>query len=514
MEGSLHASTFAKVAQTLLGQITRFANGPCTGGTITPLALPWHVRYESFAGALPLISSVSLSIAGLKINGNAFGVNCLYGTATSLARLILNVNSSWLVTGVRADERVTVPLASGTFCPSTATMSGTGLVTALNSPASIRVTLLAPPPPPAIVTVGDSFMSGEAGRWAGNTATLGAAAIDALGGNAYSDEGGNLERIWLCHRSRSWQGGIGVNGVPLTENLACSGAKRTTFIAAENGDFKPGLDFYSEGAERGQALMLKEYALAHPNAIRMVAISIGGNDFGFGQLVYNCVFAFYNPFGGDCRDETFGRRVVEANNLAATVIAVTDGIREVRRAMLEAGYADNSYRLLVENYVSPVPPAELLRRYTDAQRGEIGGCPIRAADLTWTNETVIPQLEWAVWQGAQTTQLPNVARLDVRRAFEGRRLCEISVGLLEENGFAGWNEPGAVDDVEWVNHVRRVDDQNALYRQESVHPNYWGQLALRRCVRLAYNNGAPRSGRCRINGPGLIGGEPDMRLDP
>ena len=30
--------------------------------------------------------------------------------------------------------------------------------------------------------------------------------------------------------------------------------------------------------------------------------------------------------------------------------------------------------------------------------------------------------------------------------------------------------------------------------QEDAHPNYWGQLALRNCMRQAYNAGAPRGG--------------------
>jgi hypothetical protein len=50
--------------------------------------------------------------------------------------------------------------------------------------------------------------------------------------------------------------------------------------------------------------------------------------------------------------------------------------------------------------------------------------------------------------------------------------------------------------------------------QESLHPNYWGQKALRSCVRQAYNGGAPRSGTCTIAGTGLNGlGEPNMALN-
>jgi len=48
--------------------------------------------------------------------------------------------------------------------------------------------------------------------------------------------------------------------------------------------------------------------------------------------------------------------------------------------------------------------------------------------------------------------------------------------------------------------------------QEPLHPNYWGQLALRNCVRQAYAGGAPRGGTC-VHGTGLNSlGEPNASL--
>src|SRR5690242_684262 len=109
---------------------------------------------------------------------------------------------------------------------------------------------------PWVVTVGDSYISGEAGRWAGNS-NDGEAGVDALGDTAYDDNAsGTAEQIPGCHRSKSSEGHIGggVNSL----NLACSGAKTTTYT--DSGDFKPGLDFYSSGANQGQALMLANFA--------------------------------------------------------------------------------------------------------------------------------------------------------------------------------------------------------------------------------------------------------------
>src|SRR5258708_35592115 len=80
---------------------------------------------------------------------------------------------------------------------------------------------------PWVVTVGDSYISGEAGRWAGNTNT-GEQYIDALGPTAYDDNASNTaEQITPCHRSHSAEAYLrnGINGI----NLACSRAKASTF---------------------------------------------------------------------------------------------------------------------------------------------------------------------------------------------------------------------------------------------------------------------------------------------
>ena len=100
---------------------------------------------------------------------------------------------------------------------------------------------------PVVVAVGDSAISGEAGRWAGNT-NGDPSRTDALGPTAYYDNATNTgEQITRCHRSKAAEVfiGGGVNSL----NLACSGAKTSTFTDS-SGNFKPGLDFYSSGATR------------------------------------------------------------------------------------------------------------------------------------------------------------------------------------------------------------------------------------------------------------------------
>src|SRR4051812_41350098 len=135
---------------------------------------------------------------------------------------------------------------------------------------------------PTVVSVGDSAISGEAGRWAGNT-NQSSSKTDALGPSAYHDIPG-AESIPGCHRSKSAEVHIG-DGVQ-SINLACSGAR--TYSRTSDGNFKPGLDSYVSGANKGQVLSLKE--LAHDNKnIKAVVVLIGANDYGFADIVQACV---------------------------------------------------------------------------------------------------------------------------------------------------------------------------------------------------------------------------------
>ena len=69
-----------------------------------------------------------------------------------------------------------------------------------------------------------------------------------------------------------------------------------------------------------------------------------------------------------------------------------------------------------------------------------------------------------------------------------------------------------VDKTEWVNQIRITADGDPYYLQESLHPNYWAQLALRSCLRQVYDDGSIHGGTCEIAGKGLVHGEPKMRL--
>jgi len=365
----------------------------------------------------------------------------------------------------------------------------------------------------SIATLGDSYISGEAGRWAGNTNEE-ESWIDALGRTAYYDnEGHTAEKIADCHRSLSAEAyiGGGVNSV----NLACSGAKTSTFTGGE-GEFKPGIDFYNSGGNRGQALMLEEYARTHN--VKLVALSIGGNNFNFASIVQDCIEDWLSSpswWQHHCEEDSEVRANFTRENVATQTAAIKGAVQNIHRAMVEAGYSNEMYAIVVQDYESPIPNGSGFRYPEEGwERQEIGGCGFWNADANWANESALPTIDAAVHNGASEAGYTNVKLMYLGSAFNSRRLCESTVGLLEERGLTSWRQAGAVDRTEWVNQVRTVTALFGEYRlQEDLHPNYWGQLALRNCLRQAYNSGTPRGGTCTRTGTGLTaGGEPVMTL--
>jgi hypothetical protein len=74
LEGSLHTRSIAKVAETLMGSITGAVSN-CA--TILTASLPWNVRYQSFSGTLPNITSINTTVLFPALRISLFGTVCL-----------------------------------------------------------------------------------------------------------------------------------------------------------------------------------------------------------------------------------------------------------------------------------------------------------------------------------------------------------------------------------------------------------------------------------------------------
>jgi hypothetical protein len=366
---------------------------------------------------------------------------------------------------------------------------------------------------PAVVTVGDSAISGEAGRWAGNT-NGDPARVDALGATAYWDTATG-ESIPGCHRSKAAQAFIGA-GV-LGFNLACSGARTATGGTAPGQNFKPGIDFYSDAQGRvGQLRALQ--SLAATRNVKAVVVMIGANNYGFADIVTRCVTNWVTSpswWKNYCSDDSDMTSRFTAARIATETTNVRNALLRVRDAMTNAGYSTPQYTILAQTYWSPVPRGAGFR-YPESSwtRQTVGGCGVWNRDADWANDVVVNALNSTTRNAAATSGLPNVEVLDLQAALNGRRLCENTVGLLEEQGVASWTSAGAVDRSEWVAQIRTTSTVFGPYQlQEDSHASYWGQLAMRNCLRLAYNGGAVRGGSCVRAANGLTArGEPQMAL--
>ncbi len=368
---------------------------------------------------------------------------------------------------------------------------------------------------PWVVSLGDSAISGEAGRWAGNT-NNGSSLVDALGSTAYNDNAGSTaEQIPGCHRSKAAE--VHIGGGVNSLNLACSGARTATQTPTSGSDFKPGIDFYSDSSGRvGQARALQTFATS--NRVKAVVLLIGANNYHFADLVQTCVTDWYlSPswWPDYCRDDSDIAANFTAANISAQTAAIKTAILNVNTAMTNAGYTSADWTLVLQTYSSPIPKGSGFR-YSQSgyTRQTVGGCGMWNSDADWANNTVVATLNSSVRNAGTASGLTNLKVLDMTNALVGHRLCENTVGLLEEKGIARWTSAGAVDKTEWVSQVRTSSVIGTAYQlQEDLHPSYWGQMALRNCFRQAYNGGTPRGGTCTNTGTGLTAaGEPKMTL--
>ncbi len=211
------------------------------------------------------------------------------------------------------------------------------------------------PPTKWVVSLGDSYIAGEGDRWAGNSAADSTAEfgeVDALGPFAYAGKAG-LEDIPGCHRATLPEVAVDYGDVR-GENFACSGAETST--KTEGDFFKPGIDFYDKGSDVGQALALERFAKSHD--VTAVVLSIGGNDFDFGAILTQCVEDFFLTAGGPhtyCSQDPKLAAYFTPSYQADVQKSIAVAIGNITTAMKQAGRKTSDYRIIVQNYPSPVP---------------------------------------------------------------------------------------------------------------------------------------------------------------
>ncbi len=372
----------------------------------------------------------------------------------------------------------------------------------------------APPPggsarPSYVVTLGDSYISGQGARWAGNTDRA-ARRVDALGPDAY-DDGRRGRGQPGCHRAEQSIATLGLADHK-AKNLACSGA--TTRSQRDGARFTPGLDFYRDARGNvGQLLALQRFATSHD--ISHVVVSIGGNDFSFGSLVARCAggfIGFGRPERSACSADPGVQSVFDAASAGSVTREITASFSRVGEAMRRAGYEQDEFTVIVLTYPSPLPTSAEVRYASDDARYRQGGCPFFDADLDWANDTALATINASVTEAVARLDASNVVHLDLAGAFVGRRLCERDVQTFQASELSSWQQEAAAMRLEWVN---RIYFTFAPWRiEESLHPNYWGMRAEQDCVRKVIVREVTGSARCLPTDQLAADGTPLMRLAP
>ena len=323
--------------------------------------------------------------------------------------------------------------------------------------------------PTAIVSLGDSFISGEAGRWNGNSLNIfgtrdgtDRAARCTFGIFCSYDETrvyGNTDANG-CHRSDVAT--IKSAGVAVSEriNIACSGAQSENIWRASQG----GQPFKGEAPQADQLL-----TIAQQKDVKMVVLTIMANDVGFADHVIDCTVNWILGLG-TCNG-------TEQAEIQADMPAAQAGLRksidEIRAVMAQAGYSPSQWKFVVAGYSSPVPAAANVR-YSGADRWNLGGCPFYDADFNWAKNVATP---FIVDSMRAVAAEKGVQFLDVRDALNGHEACHRNSSLVGSGG------PNSVVH-EWVRWVNTGITQGDA--QESMHPNAFGQRAIGKCVALMY----------------------------
>lgn len=267
-----------------------------------------------------------------------------------------------------------------------------------------------------------------------------------------------------CHRSDVAPIGSAPVDVEAKVNLACSGAKLENVWPAASG----GRPHFGEPPQADQLA-----AVARRDDVRMIVLTVGANDVGFGELVAGCALDWARSSEDDpilCRDDA--QESVEAA-LPAMERGLEKALRGVQATMAAAGYRRSEYRLVTMGYASPFPAGRWIRYPEDGwSRLVEGGCPVWNGDADWaageaTGSIVAAMRRAAAARGAEF--------LDLRHALDGHQLCDRRSGRVGPRG------PSPVS-AEWVRRLSFLQGST----RESLHPNAYGQRAIGACLALFY----------------------------
>ncbi|MFI6103376.1 hypothetical protein [Streptomyces sp. NPDC051310] len=378
-------------------------------------------------------------------------------------------------------------------------------------PVSVMtLTALAPAPERATddavyaVSLGDGFIAGEAARWKGNAEgdwSKGGvpAALRAATDRTQADNL-PLDSVYApsasdCHRSDTAEI-HGAKGAPSPHgdidhpvNLACSGAQARNLLSEPYR------------SERTQIEQLEALLALPDTEVGHVVVSIGGST--LPETARKCAESWKSDAYCSVNPAITGPALAAVRNAQKEA---ADTVAEVKRALAAAG---SSARIVLQSYPAALAPGDAA-----TTAGEEGswtrwgtyGCPFYNRDLAWLDTQVYPALSDALRKAAAAQQ---VSFLDVRQINTGHEVCRTSARQAELTPGGHVHLPDARD-AQWARYFERSRSPLPPAEQaESLHPNFYGQQALRSCLSDALERIAAEGRNLALSCTGAEGRAPD-----
>ena len=357
---------------------------------------------------------------------------------------------------------------------------------------------------PWVVSLGDSYISGEGGRWAGNSNNS-SASVDAGGAAAYYDNATARRRpstaATAARRPRS------TSAAASTASTSPARARRSNTFTSSDGYFKPGIDFYNSARQQGpgaDAAGLRRHAQREDDPAVASAATTSTSPASCRRCVTNFLTS-PSWWPNYCNDDssvtttspppTSPRRPTSSPGRSTT--------SRPRWPLPATPPASTPSSCRPTRRPCPTAPASATAQ-SGFTRQSTGGCGFWNNDANWANSTALVKINGSVKNAATAANSAgNVKVMDLAASFNGRRLCENTVNLMENSGKANWTVAGAA--------THRVDrpDPHAQHRVRPVlragepapelvgregHPQLRAPgVQRRRCPRAACATAAPAS---------------------
>ncbi|WP_436982597.1 GDSL-type esterase/lipase family protein [Streptomyces sp. enrichment culture] len=322
----------------------------------------------------------------------------------------------------------------------------------------------------AMVSLGDSYISGEAGRWRGNS-------YDTSGSRQGTD------RAWVCDRNgkcgrkpevvygTSYTNGCNRSDVAEIEsahrlgglryhpvNLACSGAETK--------------DVYERNFKGEQPQLTRLEVPVTKYKVRLIVLSIGGNDMKFAGIIKSCYLGYKNPVKyPKCHVSQEANVSKRLESLPAQISTTVD---RIHKKMKWHHYEKGEYRIVLQSYPTALAPSSL-NRYPEkgTSRNTLGGCPFYDKDIDWARRvgTRISAVQQRV------AKEEKIDFLDLSETFDGHEVCDRRSRPANADNTPA--RPLPAGEAEWMRYLVLFTQGQ---QQESVHPNAYGQQALGYCL--------------------------------